>query len=562
MRGIGIYFMFFIFFSCAKENKKASPGSIDTYYDQAYNLLDQGVADSAFLAFSEAKDFFLMQGDSLNAANCLINMAVILNDAGDYFGAQETALEANSFLDTKNTDHHIYISSNYNVLGAASSKLMDYHRAIAGFKVAAEYNTDPEAQSSYQNNLALIHQQLKQHEEALKILNEIIKSTSPEDSVEYSRILSNLARTKWLVDPSYNPVPDFMKALSIRKQANDLHGMNASYVHLSDYYSKKQPELALSYAKKMYAVAKAIKSADAQIHAISKLITLSPPAAAQVHFETYKQLTDSVKRAHAAAKNQFALIRYGAEKSKADNLFLQKENAETETRLTRQRFWTVGITASALLLLTGGLLLHKRRKQRIEMAAENKIKAVQLKTSRKVHDVVANGIYRVMTQIEYQSDFDREKILDSLEDMYNKSRDISYESDEQVVVQKAYNERISELLRSFANDDCKILIAGNDAELWPSLSPEIRTEVHHVLQELMINMRKHSEASNVLIRFENTETNLQIYYSDNGQGIKIGKTYGNGLKNTVSRIKSLAGDINFASEEGKGLKVEVKIPLS
>lgn len=532
------------------------------HYNKAFEHLNKHEYDSAFLFFDKARQVFLESKDSIGVGECLVNMAIIQKDEGDYFGSQETALEADIFLNKTNPDHYVYISANYNNLGIVNSKLMDFRRAIEFYNLASNYTDDLYNNLIYQNNVALSYQHLNRYKKALVIFEHVLKSTPKKKHIEYARLLSNLARTKWLINKNYDPSNDFLRALKIRKINNDLLGMNASYVHLIEFYEKEKPNLALSYTKRAYGIAQQNNIADDKLYALSKLIELSPPAEAQKHFNSYKQLSDSVQNARTVAKNQFALIRYEVEKNKADNLLLQKENAETETRLTRQRFWTVGITASALLLLTGGLLLHKRRKQRIEMAAENKIKAVQLKTSRKVHDVVANGIYRVMTQIEYQPEFDRESILDSLEDMYNKSRDISYESDEQVVVQKPYNERISEMLRSFANDDCKILIAGNDAELWPSLSPEIRTEVHHVLQELMINMRKHSEASNVLIRFENTETNLQIYYSDNGQGIKIGKTYGNGLKNTVSRIKSLAGDINFASEEGKGLKVEVKIPLS
>jgi hypothetical protein len=35
-----------------------------------------------------------------------------------------------------------------------------------------------------------------------------------------------------------------------------------------------------------------------------------------------------------------------------------------------------------------------------------------------VHDVVANGLYQVMSRIEYNDDFSKDEILDKLEMMY------------------------------------------------------------------------------------------------------------------------------------------------
>nr|GFD55410.1 hypothetical protein [Tanacetum cinerariifolium] len=61
----------------------------------------------------------------------------------------------------------------------------------------------------------------------------------------------------------------------------------------------------------------------------------------------------------------------------------------------------------------------------MELEAQNALRNSQLNTSKRVHDVVANGLYRVMTEIENQADMDRENVLDKIEALYEKSRDIS-----------------------------------------------------------------------------------------------------------------------------------------
>src|SRR5690606_31149303 len=190
-----------------------------------------------------------------------------------------------------------------------------------------------------------------------------------------------------------------------------------------------------------------------------------------------------------------------------------------------------------------------------------RIKASQLRTSKKVHDVVANGLYRVMAEIENKSDIDREGILDRLEDMYEKSRDISYEAEDPPIQQIDCHQKITDLLTSFATDSTKVLIAGNDSDLWADVSVEARYEIEHILQELMVNMKKHSRASHVAMRFERHNHQFSIHYSDNGIGLPPDFQKGNGLVNTGNRIKNLQGDFTFDTGEN-GLKIRMTFPLS
>ncbi|PRD45021.1 ATP-binding protein [Sphingobacterium haloxyli] len=531
------------------------------YFDIAYEYIESGKPDSSFFFFDEARQIFLDSGDSLSVAKCLVNMAITQKDQGDYFGAQETALQAVDYLDKSNPKHYIYLSTNYNNLGAATGKLTDFEQALTFYKSALQFSPDSLNGLIYQNNMAICYQNLKDYDRAIKIYADIYDQVN-DNRRQYARVLSNLARTKWLADPVYPAADEFLTSLAIREEENDQWGLNASYVHLTDYYANTHPDSALWYAKKMYDTAKKIQSPDDQVYALSKLIELSQEEKAKGYFHTYQSLADSLRQARAAAKNQFALIRYEVEKNKADNLRLQKENAEKINRLIRQRFFTGSLVFLLLLSVVGGWFWYKKRKQRLELEAQHKIKASQLKTSRKVHDVVANGIYRVMSEIENKEDIDREGILDKLEGVYHKSRDISYEAEESLPAEQTYAQQITELLTSFANEQHKVLIVGNESQLWDNVNENVKTEIRHVLQELMVNMRKHSNTEQVVIRFEKIDSQLKIYYKDNGVGMRNADFQGNGLKNTVSRIKNIESQITFASELGKGLTVEIAIPIS
>ena len=554
-----------VFFSCVKQDIQEGTPTDNPYYDLAVDYLDRGKVDSAFVAFDQAKELFIESKDSLNAANSLIRMAIALNESGDYFGSQETSLEALTYLNDQNTSHHIYLSTNFNTLGIAAYHLKDFDRALDFYDAAIKYSGDSSNTLVYLNNKAKIYHDKEAFDKAIAIYEQILKET--KNKREYARILTNLTLSRWRQNPTQDWASDFLIALHMREQENDRWGQNSSYTHLIDYYENRRPDSALLYAQKMYAVAKAIKSPSDQIRSLYRLIKLSPPDSIQPYFETYTRLTDSVEWARSAAKNQFAVIRYEVEKNKAENRKLQQENAERKLQINRQRTLIGIVFVLTIALVVGGLYWYKKRKQRLEFEAQDRIKASQLRTSKKVHDVVANGLYRVMAEIENRSDIDREGILDRLEDMYEKSRDISYETGRTPEREDAsikpihYPQQITALLTSFATDSTKVLIAGNDAAVWTGVPTEAKSEIEHILQELMVNMKKHSKASRVVVRFEQQERELSIHYSDNGIGLPADFQKGNGLVNTGNRIKNLQGDFTFDTGEN-GLKIRMTFPLS
>jgi Signal transduction histidine kinase len=559
------YFLYLIpilILSCNRNRELQLKKIENIDYDKAYEYVDNGKPDSSFFFFDRARQVFLDNGDSLGVAKCLVNMAITQKDQGDFYGAQETALQALDFMNKNNLKHHIYLSTNYNNLGAATVNLNDLEKAISFYNLAIRYSDDSINTITYKNNLALCYQKLKKFEKAIAIYNEIANVDFVKSSpVEYARVLSNLARTKWLQNSNYNALPELHQALKIRQQENDLWGQNASLSHLSDFYVATNQQKSLIYAESMYGIASRLKSSANKLQALEKLIKLAPSDRTKRYFQEYQQLNDSIQQARAAAKNQFALIRYEVEKNKADNLRLEKENAEKQNRLVRQRAITGASIFLLLLAVGGGTLWYKRRKQRLELEAQNRVKETQLHLSKKIHDVVANGIYRVMSEIEHGDEVDRDGVLDKLENMYHQSRDISHDVEQQTITEIPYNEQLASLLKSFAADHRKVLIAGNDAEQWDDISKRIKDEVKHVLQELMVNMKKHSQAEQVVVRFEITDQELKIFYKDNGIGIPQEKSKGKGLANTVSRIESLGGDITFDNEPGKGLNITTIIPL-
>ncbi|MCT4203776.1 tetratricopeptide repeat protein [Elizabethkingia anophelis] len=317
-----LYFLLFVLMvSCTKtkeNNVNQSEKTTDNpYYEKAWSYLDQKEPVNAFENFNKAKEIYLKNNDSLGVGKCLMNMGIILTDQGDYFGAQETALEATKYLNENNKNYYDYINSNYNNLGIATNRVDDYNKSIEFYQKALKFANDLLVKKIYRNNIANAYRKEKKYDLAIKIFQHIVNGSKTKDK-EYSRALSNYALTQWLQNPNHNPVPELKEALNIRLKEKDLWGLNASYSHLADYYTQKKPDSALIYATKMYDVAKTLKSPDDQIEALQKLIILENPEKSKQYFLTYQKLNDSLQTARSKAKNQFALIRYETEKNKAD----------------------------------------------------------------------------------------------------------------------------------------------------------------------------------------------------------------------------------------------------
>jgi tetratricopeptide (TPR) repeat protein len=539
-------------FCCCKQQFQEKKTAPNPAYDRAFEYREKGIADSAFLYFNKAKEVFLQERDSLGVGKCLLNMAIISTDKGDYFGGQELSLGAIRFFRPSDSTQHVFIRSNYNNLGIATYKLKDYNNALRFYDQAIRFSNDPLDTRVYLNNKAKTYQDMRDYERALSIYRQVLSGTS-KNQREYARTLSNIAKASWQQNAAA-PVEDkFRRALGIRRKEKDQWGLNASYAHLSDYYADRSPVIALAYADSMYRVARLLGSGDDKLLALKKLIRLAPAGQSKPYFQSYERLDDSIQSARSRAKNQFALIRYESEKNKADKLLLQKKN-------TAKNYQMGIIVLVCLTLLSIGVAQFRRRRRKFAELAEKKIRESELKTSKHVHDVVANGLYRMMKEIQNRIHVSAESLLDKIESLYEKSRDISY--NRPVRPELPFDQHIRELLSSFSGAETRVIIVGNAPEIWSGVAADVLYEIEQVLQELMINMSRHSGADNVVLRFERLEKTVSIGYRDNGKGMAEETVHGNGLRSTGNRMKSVSGSIIFETVPGEqGLKIQISFPV-
>ena len=556
----GVYiFLLIVICSCRySESKIDKEESIieNEAYDKAWEFFELEENDSAYIYFNKSYSKFTKSKNNHQAAKCLLNMAFIGNKKGDWFSGQELTIEAIKLLNPQIKDEKETLSSAYNILGQTQHDLGIYKEAINYYQKAIDFSTERDVYIINQNNIANSYRYDKQYDEAIKIYEELLKDkTTIENPKEYARITDNLAYTKWLKDNKSNVVNELNKALNIRLKENDLWGQNASYAHLTDYFSDIDHKKALDYAHKRKQIAFENKSVGDKLEVYQQLILLENPTNAKQYFEDYQKLNDSIQLERNRAKNQFALVRYDSEKNRGDFLKAEAENEKKKNDILKL-YILIGLLCFGLI---GLYVWYKRRKQKLEEQKRLEVKNTELKYSKKVHDKVANGIYHVMSDIENKSEFNRDEILDKLEMVYEISRDISYDKIDESL-HDDFAEKLSHLLGSYDSEEVEIFLIGNEKEIWENVQDYAKTEVFLVMQELLTNMKKHSEASRVILNFKQENQQIIINYSDDGIGISDLKPK-NGLQNTVSRISNLNGDVIFETENVKGLKIKINFPI-
>lgn len=95
------------------------------------------------------------------------------------------------------------------------------------------------------------------------------------------------------------------------------------------------------------------------------------------------------------------------------------------------------------------------------------------------------------------------------------------------------------------------------------LSETAEVMLYRVAQELLNNIQKHSEATDVILQLSDTGEQIEMVVEDNGKGFNpdlIDTTTSMGLKSIKSRISFLNGTTIIESTLGTGTTISVSIP--
>lgn len=564
-----ILLVLFSFISCQKKqqsntingtkNKTTNATIAKKYATVGDSFYTEKKFDSAYYHYNQAKEIFENERDTLYAAYTLIQMARIQQISGDYSSSEETLTEALPFIEN---DLSYQIASN-NLFGIAAKEMKNYDDAIYYYTKIYNSTKDVIVQLTPLNNIAAVYIEQKKFKDAIAILEPLSQKkfldTLPQKKAV---IIDNLGFAYARNGDREEGLQLMNESLLIRKKLLDSYGSIESYLHLAEFYKSINYNKSKEYALQALTIARFYKSIDEQLEALSFLMIYSENKEKNNYASQFLFMNDSIKKEQNNAKNQFAKIKYDSRKIELENIKFKAERVASLLQIERQNNHIYLFILSSALLVLSSLYIanYYRRKHKKERLAASY--ATETRISKALHDELANDVFYAMNFAEtqdLQNAIKKESLLSHLDKIYQRTRNFSRENSP-IETGIHFESELKQMLSSYKSSCTEVIIRNGNPIDWSNVSTEKKIATQRVLQELMVNMKKHSQAGFVVIGFEKEQNLIKIDYSDNGIGLTKKIILKNGLQNAENRIRGVKGILTFESETDKGFRAKIVLP--
>ncbi|WP_339609494.1 tetratricopeptide repeat protein [uncultured Planktosalinus sp.] len=519
-----------------------SNDSLRYYYDKVIQPNHSDDLLKAYVFFENQRAEAQIRQDTAAMIYNLQLISIIEIDLGLLYESEETAVAIINLLDAQPAHPNLQEEYRraYNQLGRIYRQLKHSDQSIHYYQKSLSYTQQRIDSIILLNNMGNLYRDQNKEDLAQAYYTEAYaKSLNPLETLQYARILHNRFYNK-AMEGTPGTIDSLLKAKKLREQFNDQRGLYSSFRGLAMVaHAGGNKEQALNYAENAFQLALQINSLTFLKDAYALKIELG----VNPDFQNYKAITDSLDNLRLKEQNAYASLKYNVAKEREQTLAfkLQQERERTQ----KQRYQAI-----IIIVLIIGLFLFYILRLRYKKAKELEIYNTETRISKKVHDEVANDVYRVMTKLQEPKSFSSD-VLDDLEEIYTKTRDISRENSF-IDLDENFAETLNELLLAYNNQNCNVITRNSQTIRWEVINNNKKRAVYRILQELLTNMKKHSGATLVIINFKQNEKKITVEYRDNGAGSTLHKK--NGLQNVENRIFVLNGTITFETEPGKGFK--------
>ncbi len=522
--------------------------------------------DSAYIYYSKASKIYseIEKKRPFHHGRALVGMAIAQRKVKNYAeSASSTIAAIRQFEKLDNVGLNLSVA--YSNLGIVSNNLEDYDNAIKYHMKSIDHASGIKNQEEREvlayNNMGIVYKNQRKYDKAIKSYLKGLeyKNYLDEDTRRRALLIDNLAYSRFLSGKKDSVKELFFKALKIRESIDDKYGISINNLHLAEYYqSYGNDSLAIKYSLKAKEVSKQIDINANLLDSYKILSEVNRGDRGLAYSKAYIQLNDSLVKEERQFRDKIARIQFETEEKEQEIEEKKEQIAAVENQNT--------IYLLGMLLLVMGITfaIYFFRQRTKYLAQQNQMVQFQAsyetetRISKRLHDELGNDIFQVMLQ--YQNDPHDSQILEKLNTTYARARDISRENNE-FDIDESFPEELSDMLKNYTKNGIQLLVRGLDKINWQGFEAPVKITVYRVLQELMTNMQKHSQASMVVLVFNQDNNTLHIKYTDNGVGIdKTQLQSKNGLHNTEKRIRAIDGTLIFESEKEKGFKADIKIP--
>lgn len=440
-------------------------------------------------------------------------------------------------------------------------------------------------------NIALVKQEAGKADEAIKWYNVALTNFELLGSaVDIATVASNLG----VVYRQQQKLPEakaaYEKALGMSVQIGERNGI----AHYNANLGSVNIDLGLyAEAEKNFEIAMEIARTEnlgrVKLNCYDGLAELFSKTGRGIEayqmVEEYKALKDSLYNSEKSEQLADMRTKYESEKKEQENLLLQQEKAAKERE---NKFLLFGSLAFIALLSTAGVFYYRANQRRQEAHMQRELVKERERGLGAVFDATEeerkriakdlhDGIGQQLSGLKLGWESLREKFEASIPSESTRFQHLTKVLDEAAkdvrsishqMMPKALQERgllpaIDDMLR-------KSLGIGKINYRFEHFRVEderynerIELGLYRICQELVNNIIKHSNASEVVVQLFRNKNNLILMVEDNGRGFDpTQKRNGIGLTNIASRLSTVDGEVNWVPGPGSGMVATVKVPLA
>ncbi|MDB2674580.1 ATP-binding protein [Flavobacteriaceae bacterium] len=154
-----------------------------------------------------------------------------------------------------------------------------------------------------------------------------------------------------------------------------------------------------------------------------------------------------------------------------------------------------------------------------------------------------------------------EKSQNIIHEASHKIRNLSHTLVSSVLLKFGLAYAIKDMAEKYSNSQLDIEYKTKNIKRYDQ---DFEIKLHNIIQELVNNTIKHSEASITSIYLEDNDDKIKIYIKDNGKGFdkqSAMKKNGLGINQIDARIHMMKGQFKIESENNSGTSITIELPV-
>lgn len=237
------------------------------------------------------------------------------------------------------------------------------------------------------------------------------------------------------------------------------------------------------------------------------------------------------------------------------------------------------VIGSAFLI--GGVIVFIQRtrwRRRLEQSERQRlVEAEKTRIARDLHDDLGAGLTQmgIYSELALQQRNDSEKLTARLDDVFTTAQRLARSLNEIVWAVNPVNDTVESLIAYLGEYvDEYLRVAGialrSHVPMIHSGQPLASSIRHHLFccsREILCNIVRHAEATEVQFQIDLDDKFLKLIFADNGKGFDPQALHSlpgshNGVNNLRQRMKEAGGTCDLVSAPGQGTTVTLKVSLS